>query len=99
MLNTHNMADNNDVLIKWQKRTFWMRTILLSLILIALIIVAIRAGGDPCDRCKLKTPLSDVPMTCREIITQEILPKYQKQQDLPDLPPSPIDFRELSSNS
>lgn len=60
---------DNDVsnLIRWQKRTFWMRLILLSLILLALLVVGYRAGGNPCDRCKFNDPVYG-ELSCRELI-------------------------------
>jgi len=75
---------------------YWMRITLLVLILCSLIYVGLTTGSDPCTRCKLKIEqLGDKEYTCREVVTELVLPKYITND--PTLPSDSFNFSNIKN--
>ena len=59
---------------------FFIRIAFYVLVLAGLIYVGITAGGDPCNRCKLKY-MNDT-LSCREIINRTFAPLVMNPVDV-----------------
>lgn len=58
---------------------FWIRIFFYLMILGALLWVGYRAGGDPCERCRLNVEMySNETITCRDLINFTITPFLNK---------------------
>lgn len=68
--------DNNEP-IKRNNWKFVVRIIFYIILIALLVVTLLRAGGDPCDRCRLQIDqLGDESYTCREVIETFVLPNY-----------------------
>jgi hypothetical protein len=64
-----------------ENTVFWIKICFYILILCALIWVGLRAGGDPCERCKLQADVyGDEPITCRELINKTVTPLLESKE-------------------